>query len=152
MAPRKQQGAKTVARTRSIPTRPRPLSPHLAVYKAQYSSRLSISHRVSGCALSFVLLLRCTLLDRGTSGVSFLGPLVGGFIFDTAVVLLPPLRSGVRLCRRLSLVYHLVNGCRHLVWDSGKLLDKETRNKSAVTVRLISIGLTAVLFYRWRGF
>jgi succinate dehydrogenase / fumarate reductase cytochrome b subunit len=134
---------------RSISTRPRPLSPHLTIYKSQYSSRLSISHRVSGCALAFVLLLRCTVLNRVTLSTSFLGGIVDRSWFRGLVGILPSLRNGVRLCRILSLVYHRVNGCRHLVWDSGKLLDKATRDRSSLTVRAISVGLSLVIFFGW---
>jgi succinate dehydrogenase / fumarate reductase, cytochrome b subunit len=134
---------------RSISTRPRPLSPHLGIYKAQYSSRLSISHRVSGCALAFVLLLRCTTLNRASLCTSFLGGIVDSSWFRGLAGIIPSLRNGVRLCRILSLVYHRVNGCRHLVWDSGKLLDKATRNRSSLTVRAVSVGISCAIFFGW---
>lgn len=143
---------KEVFLQRAIPARARPLSPHLKIYKAQYSSRLSISHRVSGAALGFVLRLLLTILSRRSFGVSYLGSFVGESWFVRLIRLIAPLRNGVRLCRRLSLCYHAVNGVRHLVWDSGKLLDKETRNRSARIVRTIALTLTTIVYFGWRNF
>lgn len=132
---------------RTLPTRPRPLGPHLAVYKAQYSSRLSISHRVSGSALGFVLRCVLTVLARRSDWTTLRGSFASAGWFLQVLTFLPSIGYGVLACRRLSLCYHACNGVRHLVWDSGALLSKDTRDRSAYVIRLCAVSLSAAL---WR--
>lgn len=135
---------------RHIPTRPRPLSPHLGIYKSQYTSRLSISHRVSGCALSFVLLLGTVFLGCASTLVTYGGSLIGTSLGDLIVVGLPALGNGIRLCRRLSIIYHRINGCRHLLWDTGNLLAKDTIEGTSKLILGLSLLVTAVVYGIWR--
>lgn len=85
-------------------------------YRPQLTSMMSIAHRASGVILSVLgaPLLLWWLVALG-SGPEAYGALLGflGSVFGSLLL-------GV--CA-LSLSYHLFNGIRHLVWDSGRALD-----------------------------
>ncbi len=94
---------------------PRPLSPHLQVYRWQLTSVMSILHRFSGIALSAGTILLVWWLVAAAEGPDayagvqeFLGSWIG--------LLLLFLWS-------IALFYHLCNGLRHLWWDSGHALE-----------------------------
>jgi succinate dehydrogenase / fumarate reductase, cytochrome b subunit len=92
-------------------THPRPLSPHLQVYKPQLTSFMSILHRLTGLFLAFGLLyLACWLWAAANGAEAFqaLQSFNAGFIGR----LLLFLWSG-------AFFYHLLNGVRHLFWDAG---------------------------------
>jgi len=89
----------------------RPLSPHLSVYKPQITSTLSILHRITGIVLAVGSILVVYWLAAIATGPeayaqasSLLGSWFGQFILFGWT---------------LALFYHLCNGIRHLVWDSG---------------------------------
>jgi succinate dehydrogenase cytochrome b subunit len=93
----------------------RPLSPHLQIYRWQLTSVLSILHRATGVALSAGTILLVWWLVAAASGPEayegvqeFLGSWVGLLLLFGWTV---------------SLFYHLCNGIRHLVWDTGHALD-----------------------------
>ncbi|HEX3953636.1 MAG TPA: succinate dehydrogenase, cytochrome b556 subunit [Stellaceae bacterium] len=93
-------------------TDPRPLSPHLQVYRWQLTSVLSIVHRLSGVALTAGTLLLVWWLVAAASGPEsyvrvqhFLGSFIGRLLL---------------FGWSLALFYHLSNGLRHLVWDTGR--------------------------------
>jgi len=89
----------------------RPLSPHLQVYRWQWTMALSILHRMTGVALAVgMLLLAWWLIAAAAGPEAYAG--AQGFI-------------GSWLGRLLlfgwtfALFYHLANGIRHLGWDAG---------------------------------
>lgn len=96
-------------------TDPRPLSPHLQIYRWQLTSVLSIVHRASGVALTAGTILLVWWLVAAAEGPDsyaavqrFLGSWVGRvLLFGWS----------------LALFYHLCNGLRHLWWDTGRGLD-----------------------------
>ncbi len=117
-----------------MPPADRPLSPHLQIYKPQLTSVLSISHRATGLALSVgTLLLVWWLLAAATGpeayaqAQSFIGSWFG-------VLLL--------VGWAYSLFFHLCNGVRHLVWDTGHGLDIATTYATGWAVVAASAGLT----------
>lgn len=91
----------------------RPMSPHLTIYKFQLPANLSILHRITGLGASVVLYtggigaLFCT-------GQSF--PEIVQLIQDNVPSLLI---KGTKAAIGGSLLYHTLNGVRHLVWDVG---------------------------------
>ena len=90
---------------------PRPLSPHLQVYRWQLTSVMSILHRLSGVALSAGAILLVWWLVAAAQGPdAYAG--IQWFLASWLGVLLLFLWS-------LALFYHLCNGLRHLWWDSG---------------------------------
>lgn len=113
---------------------PRPLSPHLQVYRPQYTSILSITHRATGVALAVGTLMLAYWLVAAASGErafasanAFLGSGFGRFIlFGWSV----------------AFFYHLGNGIRHLFWDAGYGFDLPTAEKSGWLVVAFTIAAT----------
>lgn len=115
---------------------PRPMSPHIQVYKLPITAKLSILHRGTGGALFLGLTLMIAILVSAASGPeswanmhaflsSFFGKIIlFGFTF--------------------SLYYHLCNGIRHLFWDIGKGLALEQARQSGIAV-LIGSGILTLL-------
>lgn len=120
----------------------RPMSPHLSIYKVQLTSTLSIFHRATGLAASAVLYgggigaLFC-------SSTSF--PEIVHMIQDTVpnfLILTTKAAIGG------SLIYHTLNGVRHLIWDVGYGFQlKHLYLSGYVVVALTAIG-TAIIFIR----
>ena len=111
----------------------RPISPHLQIYRWQLTSVLSILHRAAGIVLSVGAILLVWWLVAAASGpdayegvANFLGSWIG-------LLLLFGWTAG--------LFYHLCNGIRHLVWDTGQALDL----KSTYLGGWLVVGGTAVL-------
>ena len=91
-----------------------PLSPHLQIYKPQITSLLSISHRISGVALNFVLIILVLGLLCITLGESYFELLVSLInSFPIKIILFLSI---------LGFSYHFLNGIRHIIWDFGFLL------------------------------
>ncbi len=116
----------------------RPLSPHLQVYRPEWTSVLSILHRATGCASAIgAVYLAWWLVAAATGGEyfesfqGFAGSFVGYIIF-----------AGFSF----SVMYHLCNGIRHLVWDTGRGLELEDAYKSGLIVVAASIVLTLIIW------
>ena len=112
----------------------RPLSPHLSVYKFKYTLVSSITNRLTGLVLSVALLVLAYWLMALSSGPE---------AYDKAVVVLshPVFKlifAGVAFC----FVYHFVAGVRHLVWDTGRGMEKRQSQRSAWLVGVVSVLLT----------
>jgi succinate dehydrogenase / fumarate reductase cytochrome b subunit len=92
-------------------TRPRPLSPHLQVYRWQIQMVTSILHRATGIVLTIgavLIALAMLSLASGPEGWGRVGAYAGsvpGLIF--------------LLGWTWAYVYHLLNGIRHLAQDMG---------------------------------
>ncbi len=92
-------------------TRPRPLSPHLQVYRWQIQMMTSIVHRATGIILTVgALLIAAALLAMATGPEAWDGVRdLAGSWFGLAVL----------FGWTWSFAYHLLNGIRHLVQDAG---------------------------------
>jgi succinate dehydrogenase / fumarate reductase cytochrome b subunit len=113
----------------------RPLSPHLQVYKWQWTMALSILHRVTGVALAVGTLLLVWWLSAAAYGEvayeearSFLGSWIGRLLL---------------LGWSVAFFFHLCNGIRHMLWDTGKLLDLKSAYASGLAVLAATVVLTA---------
>ena len=117
----------------------RPLSPHLQIYKPQLTSILSITHRLTGFALSLVIIaspLILYFLTLSQDSHSFVMA-----IFQNSFVKL------VLFFAIFGLSYHLCNGIRHLAWDAGYGLDLESSYKSGYAVVGTSLGITLIIIF-----
>lgn len=116
----------------------RPLSPHLQVYRPQITSVLSIMHRLTGIALAVgTLLLVAWLVAAAKSPVAYAA--VGGFIGSwIGLVLLFGWTA--------ALVYHLLNGIRHLAWDAGYGYGLADVHRSGWAVVIGTAALTVLLW------
>jgi succinate dehydrogenase / fumarate reductase cytochrome b subunit len=123
----------------STSTRRRPLSPHLGVYRWQYSMALSILHRVTGSALSVGLLLFVYWLVAAASGAD---------AYETArTFFVHPLVRLLLIGFSFAFFYHLLNGVRHLTWDTGHGLERQQARLSGWIVFLGAIACTALFWF-----
>lgn len=114
----------------------RPLSPHLQVYRWQWTMALSILHRATGVALAVGAIgLVWWLLALAGSPDSY------GQFMDCAR---SPLGLFVIAAFGACLVYHSWNGIRHLLWDTGWGLDIPTAFRTGMAVIVLSVLGTAV--------
>jgi succinate dehydrogenase / fumarate reductase, cytochrome b subunit len=112
---------------------PRPMSPFW-IYKFQYTMALSILHRITGCALSFGLLLFVYWLVALATGES---------AYATAqTVFAHPLTKVVLFGFSFAFFYHLMNGVRHLTWDTGHGLERKSARTSGWIAFIGAIVLT----------
>lgn len=99
---------------------------------------MSITHRITGAALSVGTLMVLWLLLAAASGPesyeifrAFAGSLIGRLmIFGWSV----------------ALFYHMANGIRHLVFDLGYLFKKESAAKSGYLTLIVTALLTAIFW------
>ncbi|MBC6439027.1 MAG: succinate dehydrogenase, cytochrome b556 subunit [Rhodospirillales bacterium] len=119
-------------------THDRPLSPHLQVYRPQITSVLSISHRATGIVLSLGAVFLVLWLMAAAAGPEWYGIVQAwagswpGYLFLFAF--------------SLCLVYHLLNGIRHLFWDAGHGFELETVTRTGWAVMLGTVLLTTVIW------
>lgn len=93
-------------------TMQRPTSPHLTIYKFQLPANMSIMHRATGLAASVALYTAgITALCTDMSFPEIL-PLLQQYVPVSIIILVKTGLGG-------SLLYHTLNGVRHLVWDMG---------------------------------
>jgi len=114
----------------------RPLSPHLTIYRWPITMTLSILHRITGVGLSVGLI----------AWVVWLEAVAYEFIpYDAVATAMESLPGRLMLlgwC--FSFFFHLCNGVRHLVWDTGRMFEKRQADVSAWIVLLASVVLTSV--------
>jgi succinate dehydrogenase / fumarate reductase, cytochrome b subunit len=104
------------------------------IYKFQYTMALSILHRITGCALSFGLLLLVYWLVALATGES---------AYATAqTVFAHPLTKVVLFGFSFAFFYHLMNGVRHLTWDTGHGLERKSARTSGWVAFLGAVVLT----------
>ncbi len=117
---------------------PRPLSPHLQVYRPQLTSVMSIMHRISGSVLATGSVLLVVWLVALAAGPSWFAPM--------AMALAHPLGKFVLFGYSLALVYHGLNGIRHLMWDLCIGLELHQVYRSGRLVLALTVVITAVLW------
>ena len=118
----------------------RPLSPHLSVYRmSRYSLLTSILNRATGLVLSAGLILLVYWLIAIASGsAAYRGArdvLSLGVLKAIYVVLLA------------AFSYHLFAGFRHLIWDTGRGLERAQSKRSAALVAIASLLLFVALAF-----
>lgn len=119
----------------------RPLSPHLQVWKFHATMLSSILHRLSGVVNAIgALLVTAWLLLVASGPESYAvweglraGPL--GVIVTLALIAFT-----------VSLVYHMLNGVRHLAWDAGKGFDPEGSNMRSTVIFVLAIVVTGAIW------
>jgi succinate dehydrogenase / fumarate reductase, cytochrome b subunit len=127
-----------MASTDALPgqRRPRPLSPHLAIYKPPMTMAMSIAHRISGGALYVGVLLLAWFLIAASADAStfavfsgFLASFIGQIILFLVT---------------WALFHHLVGGLRHIIWDAGLGLEKPLRDQLAWATLIGGFALTVL--------
>ncbi|MBL6774031.1 MAG: succinate dehydrogenase, cytochrome b556 subunit [Candidatus Puniceispirillum sp.] len=118
--------------------KPRPLSPHLQVYRPQLTSVMSIMHRASGAVLATGSLLLTIWLAALAAGADIFG--------SVAALLQHPLGQFVLFGYSLALVYHGFNGIRHLAWDLRLGLEVKQVYQSGYLVLVLTALVTGALW------
>ena len=124
---------------RGAPVRhPRPLSPHLQIYRPMLTMMMSIAHRITGIALYAGTLLLAWYLIAAASNAH---------AFNTAA------RGLGSWCGLLilfgftwALFHHLLGGIRHFIWDAGYGMDHPEREWLAQATLFGGIGLTVLVW------
>lgn len=119
----------------------RPLSPHLTIYRWPITMVLSIIHRITGVALSVGLVALVVWLEA----------IAYDFIpYDPVLTFMRSLPGRVVLFGfSFAFFFHLSNGIRHLIWDTGRLFEKRQVDTSAWIVLLASVSMTLFYWFVW---
>ena len=121
-----------------------PLSPHLQIYRWHISSLLSITHRICGVInlLGLILIFFWILiLSLGESNYELFLISINSFF-----------GKFILIGFTWSMIFHLLSGIRHLVWDFGYGFEIKTANFSGVVVIIFSLVLTIIFWLFARGF
>jgi len=118
--------------------RPRPLSPHLQIYRPMLTMTMSIVHRITGAALYYGMLLLAWWLIAAASGPNayatfeaFIGSLIGRLILFGYT---------------WALIHHTLGGIRHLIWDTVHGLEPAERELLTLATLVGSIVITLLLW------
>ena len=121
-----------------------PLSPHLQIYRWHISSLLSITHRISGVVNLLALILIffwLTALSLGENNYDSFLLIINSFF-----------GKFILIGFTWSMIFHLLSGARHLVWDLGYGFEIKTANISGIIVIISSLILTIIFWLFARGF
>jgi succinate dehydrogenase / fumarate reductase cytochrome b subunit len=118
--------------------KPRPLSPHLQVWRLTLTMTMSIVHRITGAGLYFGMALVAWWLIAAASGPNayatfetFIGSIIGRLILFGYT---------------WALIHHALGGLRHLIWDMGRGFGPAERELLTLATLVGSIGLTIVVW------
>jgi succinate dehydrogenase / fumarate reductase cytochrome b subunit len=116
--------------------RSRPLSPHLFIYRFEWTMLLSITHRITGVGLAVAgVLLFWWLMALAVGPASF---------SIVQAILAHWIGRLMLLGWTWAMFYHLCNGIRHLCWDAGWGYEINTARNSGLLVFGSSILLTLI--------
>jgi len=126
------------AGTTAASRHPRPLSPHLQIYRPTLTMMMSIAHRITGGALYFGMLLLAWWLIAAASGPNayanvewFMGSLIGRLVLFGYT---------------WALLHHMFGGIRHLIWDTSHGLEPAEREMFTLATLIGSIVFTILLW------
>ena len=122
----------------SARSQPRPLTPHLRIYRLTLTMMMSIAHRITGASLYLgTLLLAWWLLAaaKGPETYATFQDFADGW--SGKVILFG---------YTWAIIHHLLGGLRHLVWDTGRGFDLPTANFMARATLIGSVALTALVW------
>ena len=121
-----------------------PISPHLQIYRWHISSLLSITPRISGVINLLALILIffwLVFLSLGESNYELFLISINSF-----------LGKFILIGFTWSMIFHLLSGIRHLVWDLGYGFEVKSANISGAIVIGSSLLLTIIFWLFARGF
>jgi succinate dehydrogenase / fumarate reductase cytochrome b subunit len=114
------------------------LSPHLQIYRLPLLALLSITHRITGfgTALAVVLVpVALAALAAGPEAYECLYAQLSAWYGQLILLLIS-----------MSLIFHALNGIRHLVWDLGWNLALPGAERSGYAVILLTLLFTVALW------
>jgi succinate dehydrogenase / fumarate reductase cytochrome b subunit len=119
--------------------RERPLSPHLSIYRFRYSLTSSIANRFTGGVASVAFVAFALWLAAAAGNASAFERLHATFS-----------HAGGRVVLALVIVafiYHTLAGIRHLIWDTGRALERAQSQSSAWLLFAATVMVSAVVLY-----
>jgi succinate dehydrogenase / fumarate reductase cytochrome b subunit len=117
----------------------RPLSPHISIYRWPVTMVSSILHRATGIAMAAGFIVLVGWLFDAASGPDVYAKFFAAMDSTLGCVLL--------VGWSYAFFYHLSNGIRHLVWDTGRGLEIGQATASAWFVIVASVVLTAAFWW-----
>lgn len=120
----------------------KPLSPHLTVYAPQFSSVLSIFHRITGILLIFGLIIFYVLVELNM--LVFLPSESITTLLDYKYLTLVPELSFLLVW---SFYYHFLTGLRHLFWDNIKYIQLQKLYSSSSFVLVLAYVATNLTYF-----
>ena len=114
--------------------RPRPLSPHLMIYKLSLTFVMSGLHRITGFFLYFGTVLMVWWLLAAASG-----PEAYAWFTWAAKSWIGLL---VLLGYTFTLIHHSIGGVRHLIWDTARGFEPNEREMLGLATIVGSVSLT----------
>lgn len=114
----------------------RPLSPHLQIYRLPLLALLSITHRATGVALVAGLVVLAWWLGSAAYGPEAFARAQG--------VIGSPIGYLLLFGWTAALFFHLCNGIRHLLWDTGWGYEIPQAYKSGHVVLVATAALTVL--------
>ncbi len=120
----------------------RPLSPHLTVYKPQFTSMFSILHRATGVYMFvFFILVAFTL---------FVSSMNDNLLEYKTVQEIHPFRYTLIFSIIMFIVclsYHTCTGIRYLLWSCGIGINLDSAKITAVAITILTIVMSLTSIY-----
>lgn len=117
---------------------PRPLSPHLTVFRMMITMVMSGLHRITGMGLYFGLLLLAWWLVAAATGPG---------AFDIANAFFGSFFGRLILFGYTwALIHHALGGIRHLIWDTGHGFEPRIADMMAWATIIGSVSLTLIVW------
>ncbi len=120
------------------PPKTPPLSPHLQIYRPQWTSVLSILHRMTGVALSIGLVMVtwfCAALAASPESFATFTAFTGSWIGTMMV-----------FGWSFALCFHACSGVRHFLFDMGYLFDIQNTERAGKIVLGAAVVLTILIW------
>ena len=115
----------------------RPLSPHLQIFRMYLTMVVSGLHRITGFGLTATAVLIVWWFIAAAASPEYFAIVDG--------ILTSWIGNLVMFVSLWGLCHHFLNGIRHLIWDTGRLLDVEAVDKTAWYVLLGAPALTVLI-------
>lgn len=126
------------AGSRARPRAPRPLSPHLSIFRPYINMVMSIVHRITGAANYFGSLLLAVWLISAAAGDAQYDA-VSSFLAS-------PIGLIILFGYTWSVMHHMLGGIRHFIWDTGHGFEIPTVRLLSWGTLLASITLTGFIW------
>lgn len=117
----------------------KPLSPHIQIYRWEITMLISILHRACGIAMAVgTALVVWMLLALATGEAAY--SLFQNFITS-------PIGTLLLLGWTVAIFFHMANGVRHLVWDSGHGYQITTARRTGMAVFAYAAIMTLIVWF-----
>lgn len=117
----------------------RPMSPHIMIYHFELPANLSISHRITGMMLTGYM----AALGVGAlvlpHDISYYVDMIESWQLSA------PTLIAAKFTIAYPFTYHMINGVRHLFWDTGKFLKMKEVYSTGYAMLGTSVALAAIM-------